>query len=119
MEARAILAKVPSSKEVHANLEDLSKLAESAKGKYERLTTWMASLSPRAPTITVSFHELEKVLGGELPPSAWQHRSWWANDSTSHSQSIAWLEAGWRVQKVDFSSESVVFHRKHARESAA
>lgn len=119
MEARSSFANAPPSKEVHPDPQQLKDIAAASKGKYDRLRIWLASLSGRGPTIAVTFPELERVLGDSLPPSSRQHRSWWANDSTSHAQSIAWLGAGWRVQHVDFAEERVVFHRKAARESAA
>jgi hypothetical protein len=77
--------------------------------KYAPLAKFLSELQVNG--FTLSFERIESDLGVELPPSARQHRSWWANDHTSHVQSLAWLSAGWRVADVDLSSERVVFRR--------
>jgi hypothetical protein len=61
---------------------------------------------------------VEGLLGSKLPPSAYGHRSWWANDYISHVQSREWLDAGWRVSTVDAAAEHVVFTRVKDREVA-
>ncbi|MEM9121026.1 MAG: DUF4268 domain-containing protein [Cyanobacteria bacterium P01_F01_bin.56] len=83
--------------------------------RYAPLAVWLQSqMSDR---ITCTFKEIEIVIQDELPPSARQHRNWWANDSVSHAQSIQWLEAGWRVSSVNMSTERVVFSRMGDRQS--
>lgn len=59
---------------------------------------------------TVTFQDIEAILGGPLPRSARQHRPWWGN-SRSHSHARAWLDAGWRTRGVDLSSETLSFVR--------
>lgn len=60
--------------------------------------------------LQLAFDEIEQILDAKLPPSAWEHRSWWANDST-HSQAQAWLDAGWRVSRVSLTQGSVALER--------
>ena len=59
---------------------------------------------------TATFHDVEAILGRSLPRSARQHRPWWGN-SRSHGHARAWLDAGWRIQAVDLSSETLSFVR--------
>jgi len=73
-----------------------------------------ALVPPAVGTITalqnikLSFHEIEGILQTSLPPSARKYRAWWANDA-SHIQAATWLSMGWRVAKVDFQDELVIF----------
>lgn len=57
---------------------------------------------------TYSFAEVGDTVGG-LPPSASDHREWWANSSSP--QARAWLAAGFRVEMVNVSSKVVRFAR--------
>jgi len=68
--------------------------------------------------IPLTFEEIEKIIDDKLPPSARQHRNWWANDSVSHTQSQQWLDVGWRVSSINFSEERVVFSLMSDRQSA-
>jgi hypothetical protein len=59
--------------------------------------------------LTVSFEQIESILGFNLPSSARKHKAWWGNQRSGHSHSRAWLLAGWRVDEVDVSAEWVHF----------
>lgn len=65
--------------------------------------------------LTMSFADVEAILGRKLPPSAGGDyaRHWWANTRT-HSQGQGWLDAGWRVESVDAAQERVRFRRTAA-----
>src|SRR4051812_30545879 len=65
-------------------------------GQYEPLSRYLRSHP--GDRVTLSYDEVEKILGRKLPASVYrQHwRQWWANTET-HSQGQAWLKAGWRV----------------------
>jgi hypothetical protein len=77
--------------------------------KYAPLADYLAQIQANA--VTLRFDRIESELGVELPASARTHRSWWANDQTSHVQSLAWMSVGWRVDEVDMPAERVVFRR--------
>src|SRR4051794_28435930 len=47
--------------------------------------------------VTLTFAEVEGVVGEQLPAAAWA-QAWWAN--TPSEQGRVWLEAGWQVQWV-------------------
>ncbi|BAL01356.1 hypothetical protein OBV_41570 [Oscillibacter valericigenes Sjm18-20] len=61
--------------------------------------------------VTLTFNDIEKMLGFELPPSAHTHRAFWAN-TTSHSIALSWLGVGYETVEVDMEKEIVVFEQK-------
>lgn len=91
---------------------------ESRESRYTPLAIYLQTLPLDRDKEDFSFEDIELLVGGRLPPYARQHRSWWANDSTGHVQSIQWLAAGWRVSSVNMSGEQVVFTRIKEREQA-
>lgn len=83
-------------------------------GKYTPLEEWLESKRSQANRIRLSFQDVEELIREDLPQSAREHRSWWANDSKSHTQSVAWMSAGWRVDDVDLAAEEVVFQQTNS-----
>jgi hypothetical protein len=75
-------------------------------GKYDPLRDLLASR--QLDEVVLTFGEVEKLVG-PLPPSAHEHRAWWANDSKVQAQ--AWRSAGWHVAAVDQTTERVTFAR--------
>lgn len=63
---------------------------------YRPLRQHLASQS--GDELTLTFIELEDLLGMPLPDQAWQ-RAWWTN-TVGVPQAHAWLSAGWRVRWV-------------------
>ncbi|PYI56348.1 DUF7662 domain-containing protein [Paenibacillus flagellatus] len=60
-------------------------------------------------TVTLTFEEVERILGFKLPPSATMQPHWWSNTILdSSSQSIAWLKAFWRVSRVELGQRKRV-----------
>jgi hypothetical protein len=84
--------------------------------RYARLAIWLQQRPLEPEKIPLTFKQIEDILGEELPISARQHRSWWANDSVGHVQSQQWLEVGWRVSSVSITDERVTFTRIRDRE---
>jgi hypothetical protein len=79
--------------------------------KYAPLTQYLAGLA--ADEVTLTFAELEAILGTALPPSA-RAAPFWANltDSWQRSaQAAAWRRAGWRVAVVNVGLGMVTFAR--------
>lgn len=60
-----------------------------------------------AKTVTLSFEEVEELIYGKLPKSAFLYRQWWANGG--HVQAYSWMNAGYLVKKVDFKEKTVIF----------
>lgn len=77
-------------------------------GKYDTLHDHLRrrQLSPWK----VSFNDIAALVPGGLPASAFSHATWWSN-SDSHVEASAWLEAGWRTERVDLGRRSVTFVR--------
>jgi len=72
--------------------------------KYRPLSDYLVRQSEVAVSLT--FQKIEKILGFALPPSAYNHRAWWAN-SISHPQASSWLNVGWRVANVKVEEQTV------------
>ncbi|QSJ18323.1 helix-turn-helix transcriptional regulator [Nostoc sp. UHCC 0702] len=61
--------------------------------------------------ITLSFAEIETLIKDTLPNSAKSKRAWWSNRSKGALQASAWIEAGYRVEDVDFDKQQVRFFK--------
>ena len=77
--------------------------------KYDPLETYLKGQT--AAEVPISFREIEAILGRRLPPSAFRHRPWWANDATGHVHAKAWLSAGYETARVDLKTGTLVFRR--------
>ena len=62
--------------------------------------------------ITMSFAELEAILGAPLPHTAYHRNEWWGNEKSSggHVQARAWMGAGYTV-RADRAAQVAVFTR--------
>lgn len=77
-----------------------------AKGdKYQPLH---ALLSRQSAEITLSFEDIEHILGFKLPNSAYTYEVWWSNDS-NHSQAISWLKCNMRSENLNLRTKHVTF----------
>jgi hypothetical protein len=78
--------------------------------KYEKLSRYLATTNVEQATLT--FAEIEGVIGFSLPRSAHTYPAWWSNQaSPGHSQSSAWQSVGWRTGEVNLSVKKVSFFR--------
>ncbi|THF86650.1 hypothetical protein E7T09_11185 [Deinococcus sp. KSM4-11] len=77
-------------------------------GKYGRLTKYFSDI--KECRIQMSFADVRRAHGSDLPASAAIYRAWWANDP-NHSQAKAWLSSGWRSKEVDMATQQVIFER--------
>lgn len=77
--------------------------------KYSSLTTFLASRTQ--PKISMSFEDIERIVGSKLPQSAFNHRAWWSNNPTNSVMTKAWLAAGFRSEDVDMTARRLVFSR--------
>ncbi len=76
--------------------------------KYRKLYAHLRSLPSQA--WEASFADVEAIIGGNLPASAWDYSAWWANDAT-YSQGAAWIAAGWETAQVNMDTETLLFRR--------
>jgi hypothetical protein len=76
-------------------------------GKYQPLTGRLRAAAERGQgSIEMTFAEIAALVGG-LPDSASSSRQWWAN--SSHTQALAWREAGYHVEQVHLDRGRVRF----------
>ena len=73
--------------------------------KYKSLQTLLQHQSGVAD---FTLDELDTLIPGGLPPSAYLYEAWWSTDDPSHHQSDAWRDAGYRAQ-VDLERKQVRF----------
>lgn len=77
--------------------------------RYMQLAEWLRR--QKANSVSVSFDELERLLGCPLPGSARRLRVWWSNDASHVQAKYGWLRAGWRVEAVNMEAGVVKFRR--------
>lgn len=73
--------------------------------KYKPLEEYLNTV-----TVTLSYGEIEGILGFKLVDTAYNREQWWENNTNQHTQANAWLNAGWKVQSDDLG-KSVTFVR--------
>ena len=62
--------------------------------------------------LTLSYEEIESIIGDNLPPTASNNKNWWNNNDRSHPQSAAWSDVGYRTCKIKLG-ESVTFVKQN------
>ena len=80
-----------------------------ANSKYQPLYEYLQKCDRYE--ITLSFAEIETFIKNSLPSSAKSQKSWWSNRNKGALQSKAWMDAGYRVETVDFKTETVTFRQ--------
>lgn len=75
--------------------------------KYFPLENYLNQVS-----ITLTYSEMEEILGFELPKTAYRREQWWENNTMNHTQANSWLNAGWKVERVNLGID-VTFVRQH------
>lgn len=78
--------------------------------KYDGLTSFLEEVDKRR--IVLSFEEINELVDGALPSSAFKHRPWWANRTEGRgSQNLAWQSVGWETRDVNMDLDEVTFVR--------
>lgn len=77
--------------------------------KYYPLYTYLYN-SPQEEH-TLSFAEIEQLLGRLLPPTAHSHKSWWSNRRKGALQATAWISAGYQITRLDLVRQQVTFRK--------
>ena len=77
--------------------------------KYEPLGAYLKSQGKER--VPMTFAEIEKITGVELPPSATKHRPWWSNNPKNSVMTKVWLAAGYESEQVDMAGRKLVFRR--------
>jgi hypothetical protein len=84
---------------------------ESYVSKYAPLRRFLEMVPLSESVKSLTFSQVEGIIGSRLPRSARAHRPWWAN-TRSHVQADAWLDAGWKVDSASLRGETVMFKRE-------
>ena len=79
--------------------------------KYAPLSAFLGKA--KTSEVPMTFEEVAHVVGTKLPPSAYLHRPWWANEAAGHVHAKAWLNAGFETTQVDMERRKLVFKRTH------
>lgn len=77
--------------------------------KYEPLQTHLKSAG--FDRIRMTFEEIERVIGTELPRSARRHRAWWSNNPSNSVITYAWLSVGYKTERVSMEREVLTFRK--------
>lgn len=65
--------------------------------------------------VSLTFAEIETLLGRTLPNSAKTTRAWWSNRNKGGLQASAWIEAGYRIVDLNTSAMNVTFRKSHLK----
>ena len=84
--------------------------------KYQPLEDFMRKTPKHVKNVTLGFDQIEIILRDALPNSVRTYRPWWGNEinNKNRSQAKAWMDAGFKVDKVDRNDGWVKFVRKGA-----
>ena len=77
-------------------------------GKYSPLKDFLAANAQ--DYVPMTFAEIEKVLGLQLPASK-QYPAWWSNNPSNNPMTKEWLDAGYETESVNTVSGKLVFRR--------
>jgi hypothetical protein len=77
--------------------------------KYIGLIKYLKGRTER--TISMSFSDIEKMVGESLPSSAYKYREFWSN-TRSHSVAYGWLDAGYKTIRVDLINHQIIFEKE-------
>lgn len=66
------------------------------------------------PMITLTFSDIEKIVHFKLPQSAYEYSEQWWSNNYDHSQSVAWIDAGYETDYVTdtYKNEKIVFVKR-------
>ncbi len=77
-------------------------------GKYSPLKDFLAKQGREL--VSMSFDEIEGVLGESLPASK-QYPAWWSNNPDNNVMTKEWIAAGYQTESVDIAGEKLVFRK--------
>ncbi len=77
--------------------------------KYYPLYLFFKNSDEDVVLLTVA--DVQSIIGGGLPTTARSQRAWWSNRKTAVAQSAAWIEAGYRVDKLELEKNLITFRK--------
>jgi hypothetical protein len=91
---------------------------EPQDSRYTPLTDYLHNQKGDVNRLSLTFDEIEDIIGAKLPDSARHHRVWWANDTSSLRHSSSWLDADWKTTNINMNEGTIVFARIRARDKS-
>jgi hypothetical protein len=85
-------------------------------GKYAPLGEFLRK--QKATLVPMTFGEIERVVGTQLPNSQ-RYPAWWSNNPWNNVMTKIWLDAGFETEQVDVERRKLVFRRVGPVTSAA
>jgi hypothetical protein len=93
---------VPSHQDqIETNTDDIDRAENLTEGRknmsnYDALFSYLSKQT--ASELTLTFEEIESILGFRLPPSSYNYQAWWSNSKINdHPHSHAWQAAGYKT----------------------
>jgi hypothetical protein len=81
-------------------------------GKYTPLENYLRDLPESQREVRLGFDQIEGILKGRLPPSAYESKKWWEHETEgNHVNKRSWSNAGWEVESLDVNERWVKFVR--------
>lgn len=77
--------------------------------KYGALADYLRQQS--GPRHSMSFGEIEALIGTPLPVSSCTWSAWWGNDRSHSHAMYGWLAADWEVESFDPTQQTVTFRK--------
>ncbi|MBE7380142.1 MAG: helix-turn-helix transcriptional regulator [Leptolyngbya sp. SIO1E4] len=59
--------------------------------------------------IALTLADIETLIAGKLPASAWTKRAWWSNRAKGALQAAAWIAAGYHTDTIDLETQVITF----------
>ena len=81
---------------------------------YEQFTKYLDDIGE--DSFSISFGEIEKIIGEKLPESAFQYQAWWSN-SDSHPFMREVLSHNWKSRKLNLERKNIEFYKTSEFES--
>lgn len=78
--------------------------------KYSPLTRYLVRRAQYTDLVSLSFHQIEGIIGDGLPVPAYKDAEWWKNNRSTQGQ--AWLDVGWHVESIDIEKRTVTLRRE-------
>ncbi|BAZ16125.1 XRE family transcriptional regulator [Calothrix sp. NIES-4071] len=77
------------------------------ESKYQPLQEYLENSNAAETTLT--FTEIEEIIGNTLPDSARTKKQWWGNRNKGALQADSWMKAGYVVKKINLDEKKVTF----------
>lgn len=78
--------------------------------KYRPLQEYLQALPASKASVSLTFAEIERIIGAKLPRSASEYAEWWANQDYG-SQAASWRGAGFIAEDINLGRKTVSFSR--------